>query len=253
MPGCVVILRPMPFAISPRDLEAVRDAQNFDSLKELSQKVVEKLGFDWFMYGMMRKEEFISQQPLAFFLGTYDPEYVKLFSERQWYRIDPPSVRMLASDLPQVWRRSDFDTPESQEILEVSARYGVRAGATFPVGPSNMTIGGLGIAKDADPDAEYEKTLKILPYGQLLSIYMHSAVQRLMKVQTTPLAKAISPRELQCLQLAARGLRDAEISKKLKITTRTVISHINSSREKLQAENRSQMIAKAMALKIIGI
>lgn len=243
----------MPFAISPRDLEAVRDAQNFDSLKEYAQKVVEKLGFDWFMYGMMRKEESISPQPLAFFLGTYDPEYMNIFEQRQWYRVDPPSLRMLASDLPYVWRHSDFDTPESQEILETSSRYGVRAGATFPVGPSTMTVGGLGIAKDADPDAEYEETLKILPYGQLLSIYMHSAAQRIMKVQPTHLARSISPRELQCLQLAARGMRDAEISKKLKITTRTVISHINSSREKLQAENRSQMIAKAMALKIIGL
>lgn len=243
----------MPFAISPRDLEAVRDAQNFDSLKELAQKIIEKLGFDWFMYVMMRKEESISSQPLAFFLGTYDPEYMKIFEERQWYRIDPPSLKMLASDLPHVWRNSDFDTPESQELFETASRYGVRAGAVFPLGPSNMMVGGLGIAKDADPDAEYEETLKILPYGQLLSIYMHSAAQRIMKVQPTHLAKSISLRELQCLQLAARGMRDAEISKELKITTRTVISHINSSRAKLQAENRSQMIAKAMALRIIGL
>lgn len=243
----------MTFPIPPQDLEAVRDAQNFDSLKELAQKVIEKLGFDWFLYVMMRKEESISAEPITLFLGTYDPEYINIFKERQWYRIDPPSLRMLASDLPHVWRSSDFTTPESQEILETAARYGVRAGAIFPLGPSNMTVGGLAIAKDADPDTEYEETLKILPYGQLLSIYMHSAAQRIMKVAPSHLAKSISPRELQCLQLAARGLRDAEISKELKITTRTVISHINSAREKLQAENRLQMIAKAMALKIIGL
>lgn len=124
----------MPFAISHRDLEAVRDAQDCDSLKEFSQKVVEKLGFDWFMYGVMRKEEFISPQPLAFFLGTYDPEYMNIFEERQWYRIDPPSLHMLASDLPYVWRKADFDTPERQEILEPRRATASGRGLRFPWG-----------------------------------------------------------------------------------------------------------------------
>lgn len=242
----------MPFAVSHQDLAAVRDAQDFDSLKEFAQKAIEKLGFEWFMFVMMRKEESISQDPDPVFVGTYDPEYMKIFKEKQWYRIDPPTLKMQTSDLPHVWRNSDFDSPQGREILETSSRYGIRAGAVFPVGLSQITVGGLGIAKDADPDAEYERTLNILPHGQLLSMYMHSAIQRIMKMQPVNLARSISARELQCLQLAARGLRDAEIGKELKITTRTVISHINSSREKLEAENRSQMIARAMALRIIG-
>lgn len=111
----------------------------------------------------------------------------------------------------------------------------------------------MGIARDADPDTEYEHTLRILPYGQLLSIYVHAAVSRILKVQPSPALKVISQRERECLQMAAQGMRDADIAKALSITARTVISHLNSSRYKLQAENRSQMIARAMALKVIGL
>lgn len=243
----------MSVCIHPDDLDAVRDASDFDALKERTQNLVERLGYDGFMYVMARQENTLESEPRAFFLGTYDPDYMKLYADRQWFRCDPASQRMLQSDLPHVWRNADFDTAEARPMFQAARRHGIGAGAIFPVISSNLSRGGLGIARDADPDDEYERTRSILPHGQLLSIYVHAAVNRILQLQPSPAVKGISQRERECLQMAARGMRDSDIAKALSITSRTVISHLNSARYKLQAENRAQMIARAMALKLIGL
>jgi len=243
----------MPFLISPHDLEAVKDAHDLDSLKERTQKVVELLGFEGFMYVMVWREDALANDPKTVFLGTYDPDYMKVYQERQWFRIDPASLHVLRHHLPLAWTKADFASPEARPVLEAALQHGVGAGAIFPVVSSNVSIAGMGIARDADPDAEHERTLQMLPYGQLLAIYVHAAVSRILKHLIPPAIKDLSQRERECLQLAAQGMRDAEIARTLNITTRTVISHLSSARDKLQADNRAQMIAKAMALKIIGL
>ncbi|MFM7010940.1 MAG: LuxR C-terminal-related transcriptional regulator [Betaproteobacteria bacterium] len=63
----------------------------------------------------------------------------------------------------------------------------------------------------------------------------------------------MTQREQVCLGLAAQGYRDSEIAKKLEISTRTVLFHLNNAKAKLNAENRAQMIAKAVFKKLIQI
>ena len=242
----------MPFPISHQDLETVRDAPDLDGLKEQTQKVVEQLGFEGFMYIMIWRDDVLSDNPKTVLLGTYDPDHMETYQQRQWFRVDPASQHILKHHLPLAWKKADFSTPESQPVLASAMRHGVGAGAIFPVVSSNTSIAGMGIARDADPDAEHDRTLRMLPHGQLLAIYVHAAVSRILKLFAPPAIKDLSQRERECLQLAAQGMRDAEISRTLNITPRTVISHLNSARSKLQADNRAQMIAKAMALKIIG-
>lgn len=243
----------MTLSISPRCLEAVRDARDFDSLKEYAQTVVEELGFEGFMYVMVWREDVLVADPKTFVLGTYDPGYMTMYQENQWFRADPAASYILRDHLPMVWRRADFASPEAARIFAAANRYGLGTGAIFPVVSSNVSIAGLGIARDGDPDANHERTVHMLPYGQLLSIYLHAAVSRLLKLQPAPAVKEISQRERECLQLAAQGMRDADIARALNITPRTVISHLSSARRKLESDNRSQMIARAMALKVIGL
>lgn len=243
----------MSLSISPSRLEAIRDASDFDSLKEYTQGIVEELGFEGFMYVMAWREDALAAEPKTFFFGTYDPDYMQMYRDKQWYRVDPASLYVLHNQLPLVWRKADFATPEAAPVFAAANRHGLGTGAIFPVVTSNMSVAGLGIARDGDPDASYEDTARMLPHGQLLSIYLHAAVTRLLKLQPAPAIKDISQRERECLQLAAQGMRDADIGRTLNITTRTVISHLTSARRKLEADNRSQMIARAMALKVIGL
>jgi DNA-binding CsgD family transcriptional regulator len=55
----------------------------------------------------------------------------------------------------------------------------------------------------------------------------------------------LSPRERQCLELAARGMSSIEIGGKLGVAPRTVDFHFSNMISKLGVHNRQEAIAKA--------
>jgi len=63
---------------------------------------------------------------------------------------------------------------------------------------------------------------------------------------------ALSQREIQCLNLAARGQTSGDIGFKLGIAERTANFHFSNILSKLGAMNRAEAIAKAAALGLLG-
>ena len=61
-----------------------------------------------------------------------------------------------------------------------------------------------------------------------------------------PAARGLSPREVEILQLVARGLTDAEIGRLTKISPRTVQRHITNILNKLNCRNRSHAVAQVI-------
>lgn len=65
--------------------------------------------------------------------------------------------------------------------------------------------------------------------------------------QLTPfLFEELTPRELEVLRLIAQGLRNREIAERLVISERTVGNHISNIFSKLQVNDRSQAIIRAL-------
>ena len=62
----------------------------------------------------------------------------------------------------------------------------------------------------------------------------------------------LSPRECQCLQMAADGLAGEDIALKLSIAPRTVQHHFDSIRGKLSAANRQEAVAIGLRTGIIS-
>lgn len=244
----------MPVFISPLDLEKVRDAHDLSDLKVQVQEVITHLGFDRFMYLVVWHSTVASTTPQNFFFGTFPSKYVSSYEQKRWFCVDPGFQHIIKCHVPLIWKREDFANPHAISLLEAAINNGVGAGAFFPIISSSLATVGMTIALDSEPDAVHEQCQQMLPFGCLLSCYVHSAVTRLLNLPLFPSATSgITSRERECLHLAAQGMRDAEIARELNITTRTVISHLSSARQKLQAENRAQMIARAMALKVINL
>jgi LuxR family maltose regulon positive regulatory protein len=68
-----------------------------------------------------------------------------------------------------------------------------------------------------------------------------------------PFAQSLSERELEVLQLIAQGATNQEIAERLVITVGTVKSHINHILGKLDAHNRTEAVARARSLGLLGI
>jgi len=62
----------------------------------------------------------------------------------------------------------------------------------------------------------------------------------------------LTPRELQVLELIARGIHNGEIARMLFISEKTVKNHISSIFKKLQVEDRTQAALTAIKLKLIS-
>jgi LuxR family transcriptional regulator of spore coat protein len=61
----------------------------------------------------------------------------------------------------------------------------------------------------------------------------------------------LSPRQLDCLRLAAQGRNSTEIASLLGISPRTVDQHIAEACERLKVRNRTQAVARVVKLRLI--
>ena len=61
----------------------------------------------------------------------------------------------------------------------------------------------------------------------------------------------LSPRQLDCLRLAAQGKSSPEIAELLGISRRTVDEYFAEACERLGVRNRTQPVAKAIQLRLI--
>ncbi len=64
--------------------------------------------------------------------------------------------------------------------------------------------------------------------------------------RSSPLFDELTPRELEVLRLIAQGLKNREISERLVISEKTVGNHISNIFVKLQVNDRSQAIVRAL-------
>ena len=70
--------------------------------------------------------------------------------------------------------------------------------------------------------------------------------------EESPLVEPLSDREREVVALVADGLTNREIAQKLFIAESTVKSHLNHIYGKLDVRNRTQAVAQARALHLLG-
>lgn len=75
--------------------------------------------------------------------------------------------------------------------------------------------------------------------------------QRLMRRAVSP-AIALSPRELEVLQMVAEGHSNEAVAERLFVSRATIKTHLAHIFDKLQVESRTAAVAKARQQRLIG-
>jgi LuxR family maltose regulon positive regulatory protein len=98
--------------------------------------------------------------------------------------------------------------------------------------------------------------------GQLLGGAMTTVVQDLVEklpsqtvraaLEVAPVSEQLSTRELAVLRLIAQGCSNQEISDQLFISLHTVKTHASHINSKLGVERRTQAVARAKELGVLG-
>ncbi len=194
--------------------------------------------------------------PNDIFLGplvqesTIAPQFVTEFDRRHFLQECPVLLRMVDSILPQTWSLHesgpsvDFSCPE--EMHELLMRYGLYMGTIFPVNSVDSTR----FLVRFDGKREMLSQVELNELG-MISIHAFDVFDRMRRAGATT-NTMLSARELEVLRWTSQGKTSVEIGQILSLSDHTVNAYMNNAIKKLDCVNRTQLVAKAIRLKLIN-
>jgi LuxR family transcriptional activator of conjugal transfer of Ti plasmids len=136
-----------------------------------------------------------------------------------------------------------------QELFYEASEFGIRFGFTVPIHDGHGPIAALTFATD-EKRAQFESRInsqaRVL---QLMAMYFHAHVRRKLSGDRRIGEALLSPRELECLEWAAKGKSAWEIGRILGISRHTVASYLDNAKEKLGVRTIVQAATRLAAAK----
>jgi LuxR family transcriptional regulator, quorum-sensing system regulator BjaR1 len=180
-----------------------------------------------------------------FLLNRFPPDWIKLYSERNYYPDDPVAAYCRRSIDPFEWSEATYDAerwPRAAEIMARAADFGLEKGFLVPIIRGNglhACVTMAGQHPDFDPLAKRAI--------HLISMYAHAkAVALRGSDRLKPIPAKLSERERETLAWAAGGKLSWDNSKILRVSDRTVNRTIVRAAHKLHANSRVEAIVDAI-------
>jgi len=185
-------------------------------------------------------------------ISTYPGKWTSHYLRSRYERIDPVIAQALQTPEPFQWGigfPSRFTSPAQQQLMDEASQFGIRLGFTVPIHDGRGPIAALTFAADqqAGPFQNCIKShSRVL---QLMAMYFHAHVRRKLMTDYRLDGVVLSPRELECLEWAARGKTAWETGKILGISRNTVASYLNNVKDKLGVRTVVQAATRLAAVK----
>ncbi|NKN39721.1 LuxR family transcriptional regulator [Agrobacterium sp. a22-2] len=181
--------------------------------------------------------------------STIPVQFVREFDRNQLLRACPVLPRLRDTILPQFWdldpnTPSDFDWPPKMHAL--MRRYNLLMGALIPMNSVDSNRFFMRFDGKRPPFCQVES-------NELGMIALH-AFDHFDRMRRTELASpnVLSARELEVLRWTAQGKTSIEIGQILSLSDHTVNAYMTNAIKKLDCVNRTQLVAKAIRLKLIN-
>lgn len=214
--------------------------------------VVADMGFDGFTYAKSADPGPLRRDSRCFAWSTLPREWVARYGERGYAERDPALIRSWDRSLPLVWDAADYggDARYSDYLAE-ARRVGIASGVSISFRDRDRGRIYVALNSRISPVPVERKRGIARRLGDivLLALAFHDCfMARLVdraagKQGEAPDDRQLSPREAQCLELAAKGMTSVDIGIKLGITPRTANFHFRNIVSKLDALNRHEAIA----------
>lgn len=229
------------------DLQAFVSVVNaVESLAELEAAladVTRTLGFEH--YALMHHVPARAARKPILRLTNYPLEWQERFTARAYVTDDPIFVacqtRVLSflwSDVPRLIALS----PRQAAIFEEATRYGLRNGVSVPIHVPGEIPGSYTLAVSHGAEIETAK----VPLVHYVGCFAFEAGRRLLSVRPNAGAVVLTPRQIDCLLLIARGKSDWEASRILGISETTVHQHVEAAKARYGVSTRMQLVVRAL-------
>lgn len=196
----------------------------------------------------------------AHLMWTTLPESWSVLYRREAFAgVDPRLARARGQIGPRLWDAGDYARDiRRRAFLSEAARYGVCSGVAVALtdGAMNQVTVTFDRAESPIRAARREATLASVGDLTVTAIALHESVLKWRVgggADGAPGAPALTLRERDCLELAARGMTSADIGTKLCVAERTVNFHFSNIKTKLRAMNRPEAIARGIAMGLVTV
>jgi DNA-binding CsgD family transcriptional regulator len=182
--------------------------------------------------------------------STLPAQFAREFDRNQFLRYCPIMPKFSNSVLPQTWHLGEtgpsasFDCPE--KMHELMSRYGLLMGAIFPM--NSVDSGRYLLRYDGRRSALHQVELNELG---MISLHAFDVFDRMRRSEIV-VPNVLSARELEVLRWTAQGKTSIEIGQILSLSDHTVNAYMTNAIKKLDCVNRTQLVAKAIRLKLIN-
>ena len=129
-----------------------------------------------------------------------------------------------------------------REILERGARFGLGTGFTVPVSVPGEPLGSCTFAVETGKALP----LRRLTCAETIALHGFASARRIHGLPRLAAPPRLSPRELQCLRLLARGKTDGEIAIVLGISHETARQYVKSARAAWDVISRTQAVVHGL-------
>jgi LuxR family quorum-sensing transcriptional regulator LasR len=232
------------------DWRSLRAAADFDQLRLATLEYVKALGFHYFSYTVRYA---LQRTPRQFAFGNYPTRWRNRYAKAGYEHIDPTVLHCMRHVTPIIWDADLFCGEREARLIEEARRYGLNTGVSFPVhrAGSEMAIFSLVSRED---EAKFMPWIRaMLASGHQLALQVHEAAVQLLEAQPQAARHdhPLTPREIECVQLAAAGKTAREIARLLGVAESTVIYHFRRVGQKFNLTDRKQIVARAIGLGLI--
>ena len=231
--------------------ESLLNCGTVEELHSNATGIARQMGFEHFLYGVQVNTSLT--RPYRFILSCYPENWRKHYDEEGYANIDPTVAHCAKTSIPVIWKNEMFKGRKEARVRSEAKECGLVSGASFSVHGSRGEAAMLSLSTSRESREAQDDIVAMMGKAQLLTCYLHEAVQRIVLSKgPIPLKKInLTDPEKECLVWAAEGKTGWEIANIIKISERTVTFHLQNAVHKLGVVNRQQAISRALSMGLI--
>lgn len=218
----------------------------FEILASKFQERVEQLGFRYF--ALCSHVDPLDPPAQSIMVHNYPPEWMRIYSERKLYCIDPVLQRAERDPTPFFWDvafRKHPLTASQEKILAEAGELGIAHGYTIPIHSSWMP-GTSRASCSVVPDNSAVDRWNYRLVELMANYFFVASIRRYGSWRAFTSVK-LSQREQQCLSLAAEGKDDWSIGQLLQLSEGTVHTYVERAKQRYGVVTRMQAVVRALA------
>lgn len=183
---------------------------------------------------------------------TYDPGWITRYKDNDYFKIDPVVVCGTKSFLPLDWAHLDRESAVARGFFAEADGFDVgRQGITLPVRGAGGERALFTVTANMSVREWEQRRVGYMREFQMIGHYMHDRIVELSGYRDGEPKPVLSPREMTCLEFAARGATVKQIAARLRITDRAVRLFLTSGCAKLCCTTIPQAVAKTVSLEML--